>query len=212
MGNSQLSAIYGYFPELTERQKSRFALLYDLYAGWNAKINVISRRDMENLYLHHVLHSLGIVGMIRFKEGTSVMDVGTGGGFPGIPLAVYFPDVSFHLIDGVGKKVKVAQAIAEAVGLNNVTFSHVRAEDEKQLFDYVVSRAAMPLPDLVRVAGKNIQRKQQTNALPNGFICLKGGDFHCELLPFGRKALTFDLHTFFREEYFQTKKVIYIAL
>ncbi|MDR1556900.1 MAG: 16S rRNA (guanine(527)-N(7))-methyltransferase RsmG [Tannerellaceae bacterium] len=207
----QLSVIEDYFPELDEVQKKQLAALYDLYADWNAKINVISRKDIENLYLHHVLHSLGIVRMLKFKEGSSVMDLGTGGGFPGIPLSVFFPEVKFHLTDSIGKKVKVAQAVAQAIGLQNVSFFHGRGEEEKQLFDFVVSRAVMPLADLVKTVSKNI-KKQQQNALPNGLICLKGGELQSEIVPFRKKALSIELSEYFKEPYFKSKKVVYIPL
>jgi 16S rRNA (guanine527-N7)-methyltransferase len=205
------SLVENCFPELGEGQKKQLAALYDLYADWNSKINVISRKDIENLYLHHVLHSLGIVKMLKFKDGSSIMDLGTGGGFPGIPLAIFFPQVSFHLIDSTGKKIKVAQAVAEAIGLQNVSFRHGRGEEEKQVFDFVVSRAVMPLADLVKIATKNI-KKQQQNALPNGLICLKGGEFHHEILPFRKKAVSIELSAYFKEPYFQSKKVVYIPL
>ena len=145
-----MELILKYFPDLTEEQKRQFAALYDLYTDWNSKINVISRKDIENLYEHHVLHSLGIAKVIRFKPGTKVMDLGTGGGFPGIPLAILFPEVQFHLVDSIGKKVRVATEIAGSIGLKNVTTRHARAEEEKQLFDFVVSRAVMPLTDLLK--------------------------------------------------------------
>lgn len=207
----QLSLLKNYFPELSEQQKTQLDALYELYADWNAKINVISRKDIDNLYLHHVLHSLGICKMLRFKKGSSVMDMGTGGGFPGIPLAIFFPEVRFHLVDSIGKKIKVGQAVAEAIGLQNVTFRHCRAEEEKQLFDFVVSRAVMPLADLVKIVRKNVQKKQQ-NALPNGLICLKGGELQHEVLPFRNQAVTIELGEHFKEEFFQTKKVVYVPL
>lgn len=207
----QLSALKNYFPKLSETQQKQLDALYDLYTDWNAKINVISRKDIENLYLHHVLHSLGIAKMLHFKAGSSILDLGTGGGFPGIPLAILFPDVHFHLIDSIGKKIKVGQAVAEAIGLKNVSFRHCRAEEEKQPFDFVVSRAVMPLADLVKLVRKNIQKKQQ-NALPNGLICLKGGELQHEVLPFKNQAITLDLSDHFKEEFFQTKKVVYVPL
>jgi 16S rRNA (guanine527-N7)-methyltransferase len=207
----QLSVVHDCFPELNEVQRGQMAALYDLYADWNAKINVVSRKDIENLYLHHVLHSLGIVKMLKFTDGSCVMDLGTGGGFPGIPLAIYFPQVRFHLVDSVGKKIKVAQAVAEAIGLGNVSFFHGRGEEEKQTFDFVVSRAVMPLGELAKIAARNI-KKQQQNALPNGLICLKGGELQHEILPFRRKVVTLALSTYFRESYFQSKKVVYMPL
>ncbi|MDR0749998.1 MAG: 16S rRNA (guanine(527)-N(7))-methyltransferase RsmG [Tannerellaceae bacterium] len=211
MVNEQLSILKSYFSELTDKQKEQFDALYPLYADWNAKINVISRKDIDNLYLHHVLHSLGIVKTLRFKDDTAVMDIGTGGGFPGIPLAIYFPNVQFHLVDSVGKKIKVAQAVAGAIGLTNVTFCHARGEEEKQTFDFVVSRAVMPLVDLTKIVAKNI-KKQQKNALPNGLICLKGGELQHEIQPFRNKALSIELSAYFKEDYFKTKKTVYIPL
>jgi len=206
-----MKVIQTYFPELNEQQCQQLEALYDLYTDWNAKINVISRKDIENLYLHHVLHSLGIVKMLRFKDESSVMDVGTGGGFPGIPLAIFFPNVQFHLVDSIGKKIKVGQAVAEAIGLKNITFRHCRVEEEKEKYDFVVSRAVMPLADLVKLVRKNIKKEQQ-NALPNGLICLKGGELQHEILPFRNQALSLELGDYFKEEFFKTKKVVYVPL
>ena len=205
-----MELILKYFPDLTEEQKKQFAALYDLYTDWNSKINVISRKDIENLYEHHVLHSLGIAQIIRFKPGTKIMDLGTGGGFPGIPLAILFPEVQFHLVDSIGKKVRVATEIANSIGLKNVTTRHARAEEEKQLFDFVVSRAVMPLTDLLKIIRKNISPKQQ-NALPNGLICLKGGELEKETMPVKNKTTMWNLKEFFGEEFFETKKVVYVA-
>lgn len=205
-----MELILKYFPDLTEEQKRQFAALYDLYTDWNSKINVISRKDIENLYEHHVLHSLGIAKVIRFKPGTKVMDLGTGGGFPGIPLAILFPEVQFHLVDSIGKKVRVATEIAGSIGLKNVTTRHARAEEEKQLFDFVVSRAVMPLTDLLKIIRKNISPKQQ-NALPNGLICLKGGELERETMPVKNKTTMWNLKEFFGEEFFETKKVVYVV-
>ena len=205
-----MELILKYFPDLTEEQKRQFAALYDLYTDWNSKINVISRKDIENLYEHHVLHSLGIAKVIRFKPGTKVMDLGTGGGFPGIPLAILFPEVQFHLVDSIGKKVRVATEIAGSIGLKNVTTRHARAEEEKQLFDFVVSRAVMPLTDVLKIIRKNISPKQQ-NALPNGLICLKGGELERETMPVKNKTTMWNLKEFFGEEFFETKKVVYVA-
>ncbi len=205
-----MELILKYFPDLTEEQKRQFAALYDLYTDWNSKINVISRKDIENLYEHHVLHSLGIAKVIRFKPGTKVMDLGTGGGFPGIPLAILFPEVQFHLVDSIGKKVRVATEIAGSIGVKNVTTRHARAEEEKQLFDFVVSRAVMPLTDLLKIIRKNISPKQQ-NALPNGLICLKGGELERETMPVKNKTTMWNLKEFFGEEFFETKKVVYVA-
>ena len=206
-----MKVIQTYFPELSEQQCQQLAALYDLYTDWNAKINVISRKDIENLYLHHVLHSMGIVKMLRFKDGSSIMDVGTGGGFPGIPLAIFFPNVQFHLVDSIGKKIKVGQAVAEAIGLKIITFRHCRVEEEKEKYDFVVSRAVMPLADLVKLVRKNIKKEQQ-NALPNGLICLKGGELQHEILPFRNQALSLELGDYFKEEFFKTKKVVYVPL
>lgn len=205
-----MELILKYFPDLTEEQKRQFAALYDLYTDWNSKINVISRKDIENLYEHHVLHSLGIAKVIRFKPGTKVMDLGTGGGFPGIPLAILFPEVQFHLVDSIGKKVRVATEIAGSIELKNVTTRHARAEEEKQLFDFVVSRAVMSLTDLLKIIRKNISPKQQ-NALPNGLICLKGGELERETMPVKNKTTMWNLKEFFGEEFFETKKVVYVA-
>lgn len=206
-----MEIINTYFPDLDEKQAAQMAALYDLYTDWNAKINVISRKDIENLYPHHVLHSLGISKMLRFTNGSEVMDLGTGGGFPGIPLAILFPEVHFHLVDSIGKKIKVAQAVAEAIELENISFRHARGEEEKGLFDFVVSRAVMPLADLVKIVRKNI-KKEQKNALPNGLICLKGGELQHEILPFRNQAVSLNLHDHFKEEYFETKKVVYVPL
>lgn len=205
-----MEIILKYFPSLTEEQKSRFDALYDLYTDWNAKINVISRKDIENLYEHHVLHSLGIAQVIRFKPGTRVMDLGTGGGFPGIPLAILFPEVQFHLVDSIGKKIRVATEVANSIGLQNVTLRHARAEEERQTFDFVVSRAVMPLADLMKTARKNISTRQQ-NALPNGLICLKGGELEHETMPFRHKTTQWELKEFFDEAFFQTKKVVHVS-
>lgn len=200
-----------YFPSLTEEQRSQYDALYDLYLDWNSKINVISRKDIENLYEHHVLHSLGIACVIRFKPGTEVMDLGTGGGFPGIPLAIMFPEVHFHLVDSIGKKVKVATEVAAAIGLKNVTFQHARAEEVKDKFDFVVSRAVMPLADLARLVKKNILKKS-INALPNGLICLKGGELASESHPFKNIVVIDDLSQWFKEEYFGEKKVVFLPM
>lgn len=200
-----MEIIQKYFPELTDTQKEQFMALYDLYTDWNSKINVISRKDITNLYEHHVLHSLGIAKVINFRPGTEIMDLGTGGGFPGIPLAIMFPDTHFHLVDSIGKKVKVATEIASAIGLKNVTTRHCRAEEEKQLFDFVVSRAVMPLTDLLKIIRKNI-RKEQNNALPNGLICLKGGELQNEVLPVKHQTVMYDLKDYFEEEFFETKR------
>ncbi|MDR1699210.1 MAG: 16S rRNA (guanine(527)-N(7))-methyltransferase RsmG [Prevotellaceae bacterium] len=200
-----------YFPELTSRQQEQFAALQDLYADWNSKINLISRKDIENLQERHVLHSLGIVRIINFRPGTSVLDVGTGGGFPGIPLAIMFPETQFCLIDSIGKKIKAATGIAESIGLQNAVLKHLRAEEEKGKYDFIVSRAVMPLGDLLKLTQKNIKKEQQ-NSLPNGLICLKGGDMQAEIFPYRNKATVYDLSREFDEEFFATKKVVYVPM
>lgn len=206
-----MDIITKYFPSLTQLQKEQFAALYDLYLDWNSKINVISRKDIENLYLHHVLHSLAIAKYISFRPGTTIMDMGCGGGFPGIPLAIMFPEADFHLVDSIGKKVRVAGEIAESIGLKNVRTSHSRAEEIKEQYSFVVSRAVMQLPDLVKICRKNIS-KEQNNALPNGIICLKGGDITHELLPFKNVCETIDISNYYSEEFFKDKKVVYVQI
>ncbi|MDD4630905.1 MAG: 16S rRNA (guanine(527)-N(7))-methyltransferase RsmG [Proteiniphilum sp.] len=200
-----------YFPALTALQKEQFDALEGLYADWNEKINVISRKDIGNLALHHILHSLSIARYISFVPGTRIIDVGTGGGFPGIPLAIFFPDVNFLLVDSIGKKIRVAGAVAKEIGLSNVEVIHTRVEDEKRKFHFIVSRAVMPLPDLIRVTRKNIAT-EQINALPNGIICLKGGDLTAELQPYRRMADEILLSKYFSEPFFQTKKLVYVSL
>ncbi len=209
--NTQRQLISKYFPQLTEEQNRQYDQLEELYNDWNAKINVISRKDIDNLYERHVLHSLGIAEVIRFKPGTQVMDLGCGGGFPGIPLAIMFPECRFHLVDSIGKKVKVAQAVAESIGLTNVEFSHSRAEDIKDKYDFVVTRAVMPLVDLIKVSRKNIS-KEQHNGLPNGIIALKGGELEREMASMRKICATWELSDYFTEEYFQTKKVVHVTV
>ena len=206
-----MEQILKYFPNLTDTQKSQFEALYDLYFEWNAKINVISRKDIENLYEHHVLHSLAIAEIIRFQPASTILDVGTGGGFPGIPLAILFPESTFVLIDSIGKKIKVGTEVATAIGLKNITLKHLRVQEEKGKFDFVVSRAVMPLDDLVKLVKKNISKKA-ANALPNGLICLKGGELQHEILPYKNVAELFEVSDFFNEEYFKTKKAVYVPL
>ena len=200
-----------YFPKLTERQITQFEALDALYRDWNAKINVISRKDIDHLYEHHVLHSLAIAKTLNFKPGTKVLDFGTGGGFPGIPLAILFPETEFKLIDGTGKKILVAQEVCKAIGLTNCRPEHLRGEDEKGLYEFVVSRAVMPLPDLVKIVRKNIG-KEQRNALPNGVICLKGGHLDAEIRPYRKIVQLTDISTCFEEEWFKEKYVIYLPL
>lgn len=206
-----MESILKYFPNITEKQKEQFAALYDLYYDWNSKINVISRKDIENLYEHHVLHSLAIAKYITFKPGTTIMDMGCGGGFPGIPLAIMFPEVDFHLVDSICKKVRVAGEIAQSIGLTNVRTSHSRAEEIKDKYSFVVSRAVMQLPDLVKICRKNIS-KEHINALPNGIICLKGGDMTAETEPFKSCREIISVSTYFEEEYFKDKKVVYVQI
>lgn len=206
-----MKVIENYFQKLTELQKSQFKALFDLYLDWNNKINVISRKDIENLYLHHVLHSLAIAKYVSFAPGTKVMDVGTGGGFPGIPLAIFFPEVQFLLLDSIGKKVRVAGEIAKAIVLENVEVKHSRAEDEKRKFDFIVSRAVMLLPELVKITNKNISR-EQNNSIPNGVICLKGGDLTSETKSFKNIVDIVSLSEYFSEPFFQTKKLVYLPV
>lgn len=206
-----MELINKYFPHITEEQRQRFAALDALYRDWNSKINVISRKDIDNLYEHHILHSLGIAQIINFKSGTRVMDLGTGGGFPGIPLAIMFPEVHFHLVDSIGKKIRVCDEVRTALGLTNVTTEWTRAENLKDKYDFVVSRAVMPLSDLVKLVRKNIATKTQ-NAMPNGLICLKGGELANEVLPMKAHTLITSLSDYFEEEFFETKKVIYVSL
>lgn len=206
-----MDIIKKYFPTITDLQAEQFAQLEGLYNDWNSKINVISRKDIQNLYEHHVLHSLGIAKIVNFRDGTSIMDLGTGGGFPGIPLAILFPNVSFHLVDSIGKKVRVADEVATALGLKNVRFSHARAEEIKDKYDFVVTRAVMPMVDLVKVARKNIQ-KEQHNALPNGIITLKGGELNSEIASMRDISTVWDLGDYFEEEFFKTKKVVHVGI
>lgn len=204
-----IEIIKKYFPQLTPKQEEQFAALDALYHDWNAKINVISRKDIDNLYEHHILHSLAIAKYINFREGTNVLDFGTGGGFPGIPLAIFFPEANFKLIDGTGKKVRVAQEVADAIGLDNVLPSHLRGEEEKGKFDFIVSRAVMPLPDLMKIVKKNIASDQH-NVLPNGVIVLKGGNLDEELKPYKNIAEKTELSQWFDEEWFKEKYLIYV--
>ena len=206
-----MDEILSYFSKLTPLQIAQLTQLMPLYREWNEKINVISRKDIYNLYLHHVLHSLSIAKVTNFKPFTQFLDIGTGGGFPGIPLAILFPEVKFTLIDSIGKKIKVANEVATAIGLKNIVLKHERAQEEKALFDFVVSRAVMPLEELVKLIRKNITKKS-INALPNGLICLKGGELQHEILPFKNIADSYEIDEFFKEEFFQKKKVVYLPL
>ena len=204
-----MEKIIKYFPHLSERQREQYAALMELYRDWNAKINVISRKDIDNLYEHHVLHSLAIAKAYGFQKDTTVLDFGTGGGFPGIPLAIMYPECRFKLIDGTGKKILVATEVAKAIGLENVVAAHLRGEEERGQFDFVVSRAVMPLPDLMKIVKKNISRKQH-NAMMNGVICLKGGNVDSEISPYRRIAEVTAISQFFEEEWFKEKNIIYV--
>ena len=206
-----MDIITKYFADLSEEQRRQFEALYELYQEWNSKINVISRKDIDNLYEHHVLHSLAIAKMLRFKDGTEILDFGTGGGFPGIPLAILFPNCRFRLIDGTGKKIRVATEVANAIGLKNCTPEHKRGEEEKGKYDFVVSRAVMPLPDLERIVRKNISNKQR-NSIPNGIICLKGGNVEGEIQPFRKYVEVTEISQWFEEEWFKEKYVIYLPI
>lgn len=204
-----IELIKKYFPHLSTKQIEQFTTLDALYHDWNSKINVISRKDIDNLYEHHILHSLAIAKYITFREGTNVLDFGTGGGFPGIPLAIFFPEANFKLIDGTGKKVRVAQEVADAIGLENVLPAHLRGEEEKGKFDFIVSRAVMPLPDLMKIVKKNIASDQH-NTLPNGVIVLKGGNLNDELKPYKKIVEKTELSQWFDEEWFKEKYLIYV--
>ena len=204
-----IELIKKYFPHLTAKQIEQFTALDALYHDWNSKMNVISRKDIDNLYEHHILHSLAIAKYITFREGTNVLDFGTGGGFPGIPLAIFFPEANFKLIDGTGKKVRVAQEVADAIGLENVLPAHLRGEEEKGKFDFIVSRAVMPLPDLMKIVKKNIAPDQH-NTLPNGVIVLKGGNLNDELKPYKKIVEKTELSQWFDEEWFKEKYLIYV--
>lgn len=200
-----------YFPELDERQREQMASLESLYPEWNEKINVISRKDIANLEINHLLHSLGLVKFVKFTPGTRVMDLGTGGGLPAIPLAVYYPEVTFHLVDRIGKKLRVAQDIAQRIGLTNVTFQHGDVKEVKGKFDFVVSRAVMELGELVPLV-KRLIAPDDHNAIPNGLICLKGGDLNSEVSKFRNQVLIDELSSYFKEDFFKTKKVLYLPL
>lgn len=206
-----MQAIQRYFTQLTSEQLRQFDTLFKLYPEWNAKINVISRRDIDNLEINHILHSLAIARFVQFAPGTRVLDLGTGGGFPAIPLAVMFSDTHFHLVDRIGKKLRVAQDVATQAGLTNVTVQHGDIREVKGTYDFVVSRAVMPLPDIVPLVRRLIAREQH-NAVPNGLICLKGGDLDDELRPYAKHVLVEDLSTYFDEPFFQTKRIVYLPL
>jgi len=206
-----MDIILKYFPSLSEKQIELFKKLEPLYAEWNAQINVISRKDFSEFYERHVLHSLGIAKFTRFVGKTKILDVGTGGGFPGIPLAILFPEVNFHLVDSIGKKIKVVNGVGGALGLKNVRAEQIRAEQLNEKYDFVISRAVTRLPEFVPWIQKNISKKN-TNALPNGVIYLKGGDLSQEIKPYRKKVFVQDLSEYFDEEFFKTKKVLHLPL
>ncbi len=208
-----MDSIRKYFPELTKRQLEQFEALGPLYTDWNSKINVISRKDIDNLYSHHILHSLAIARAIKFKDGTRLADIGTGGGFPGIPLAIMLPECHFTLIDSIGKKViTVAGNVAQQIGLSNVECRHERAQDDSDKYDFILSRGVMPLPDLCSIAQKLIDRRHQLNAYPNGVICLKGGDLSAETQKFRNSFEQTEISNFFEEEFFNDKKIVYVQI
>lgn len=206
-----MDIIRKYFPDLTDQQLSDFARLGSLYEEWNSKINVISRKDIEQLYERHILHSLAIAKIIQFKPGTTVLDVGTGGGFPGIPLSILFPEVSFLLIDSIAKKIKVVTEVSSALNLQNVKAGHQRVEEVKQKFDFVVSRAVTAFPRFVEMVRTKVSG-QSKNTLPNGILYLKGGDFEDEISPFGKQVKVYDLQNYFQEDFFETKRLIHLTL
>jgi len=206
-----MEIIEKYFTDLTEEQKDRFAQLKDLYTHWNNQINVISRKDIDSLYLHHVLHSLSIAKVMKFEPGTKIMDVGCGGGFPGIPLAILFPKCDFYMVDSIGKKIKVVNEVAAALKLKNVKAEHTRVQQVKEKFDFIVSRAVTAFPKFVNMVRKNSSPKDK-NSLANGILYIKGGDFQEEIAGYGDKVQLFDCTNFFEEEFFETKKVVHLEL
>ncbi|MFD2519792.1 16S rRNA (guanine(527)-N(7))-methyltransferase RsmG [Emticicia soli] len=206
---ADIAILTKYFPKLTEKQREQFEQLQELYSFWNNQINVISRQDIENLYEKHILHSLGIAKVLNFKHGTEILDVGTGGGFPGIPLAILFPECQFHLVDSIGKKIKVVTEVAQALGLKNLTAQHERAENVASDFDFIVSRAVTRLKPFYGWV-QNKVTKNQFNDMKNGILYLKGGDLQEELDEFGKKYKLYNLSDYFSEEFFETKKVVYV--
>lgn len=206
-----MNDILYYFPKLSDIQQKQFAELSPLYKEWNEKINVISRKDIDNIYEHHILHSLSIGKELTFRDGSNILDFGTGGGFPGIPLAIMFPECQFKLIDRTGKKIKVVNKIASSIGLKNVMAEQISGEEERGKFDFVVSRAVMPLPDLYKIIRKNIS-KTQRNARPNGLICLKGGNLQGETAPFKNIVETTSIGNFFGDDWFKEKYLIYVPI
>lgn len=203
--------IFSYFPDLTAIQKQHFANLYALYSDWNEKINIVSRKDIENLYVNHVLHSLGIAKVISFKPGASILDVGTGGGFPGIPLAILFPETNFHLVDSIGKKIKVVKNVSDAIGLKNIKAEQIRAEQVKGNYDFVISRAVTRLKEFYGWIHQKVKKKS-IHEKDNGILYLKGGDLEEELNELKRPYQITDLSDFFKEEFFETKKVVYVPV
>lgn len=208
---SNVDLLFHYFPDLTATQKSQFVSLYDLYKDWNEKINVISRKDIDNLYINHVLHSLAIAKVVSFKPGAKILDVGTGGGFPGIPLAIMFPETHFHLVDSIGKKINVVKAVAEALGLKNVKAEQIRAEQIRDEYDFVVSRAVTRLKEFYGWVQKKVKKKS-IHDLYNGILYLKGGDLNEELAELKKPHQIFELSDYFKEEFFETKKLVYVPL
>ncbi|WP_437920924.1 16S rRNA (guanine(527)-N(7))-methyltransferase RsmG [Sphingobacterium sp. LRF_L2] len=210
--NPTVDIIYNYFPRLTEKQKQQFAQLAEVYPFWNNQINVISRKDMDSLYLHHVLHSLGIAKFITdFTPGTRILDVGTGGGFPGIPLAILFPLVKFHLVDSIGKKIKVVREVAQAIGLENVEADHIRAEQLDYKYDFVISRAVTRLGEFAPWIRNKFEKKDK-NGIPNGILYLKGGELKEEIKESKLKAELHPLSSYFTEDFFDTKYVVYVPM
>ena len=205
---TDISVIEKYF-KLSDNQRDKFVKLGELYQDWNQKINVISRKDIDELYIHHILHSLSIAKFIKFKEGTKIIDVGTGGGFPGIPLAIVFPKVQFHLVDSIGKKITVVKEVSSAIGLTNLTAEHARAEKQKVKYDFVISRAVTAFPKFVSLTSRLISQKH-INSKVNGTIYLKGGDFKSEIKSFAKKVDIVEISDYFEEDFFETKKIIYL--
>jgi 16S rRNA (guanine527-N7)-methyltransferase len=210
MTNS-IDILLNYFPKLTDQQQAQFASLQSLYTEWNEKINVISRKDIDNLYVNHILHSLGIAKVATLLPGSTVLDVGTGGGFPGVPLAIMFPETRFHLVDSIGKKIKVVDAVAAGAGLKNVTTAHIRAEDVSGKYDFVVSRAVTRMNEFYSWVGDKF-KKENLHTLPNGILYLKGGDLTDEMAELAKRYQSFDLTSYFQEPFFETKKVIYVPI
>ena len=209
--SSDFKSIKKYFKQLSENQINQLLVMLRLYPEWNARVNVISRKDIDNLEVNHILHSLAIARFVQFTPGTRVIDLGTGGGFPAIPLAMMFPETHFHLVDRIGKKLRVAEDVARQAGIANVTLQHGDIKEVKGTFDFVVSRAVMPLPDMVPLVRRLVDR-QHRNAIPNGLICLKGGDLDDELRPYAKQVLIEDLATYFDEPFFTTKKLVFLPL